>query len=237
METGSTPVKKSKNNLEKNRFIYFEIGLIFSLSIIFAAFEFPFPDDDAEYFSPVDNANFYVAQEVYMFKPLEQPSAKKKQVKKTVAKTTKTDPVKIDQPKTNIQPVVVTPVIVDVPKPDTTGDGKGKGESLPSNVVRIDKFPTFPGGEAALNDYIKSKLEPYPEFAQKNGFSGSIDVTFIISEAGKVINIKIAKGVRNSGLDDAITKMLADMPLWDPGRRNGKPAKFYITYPFRFELE
>lgn len=226
--------------MERKRFLYFEIGLVVVLSAVFAAFNWPFPDDDF-YFEPPkkDSTNFYTAQEVYMFKPIPESPVASTNTKVVVKpKPVQIDPVKIKPTIDVPQPVIVQPVI-DKPKPDSTAGNKGNNKNenpLPANLIKVDKKPQYPGGEAAMNDFIRSNIQ-YSDFARRNNFSGTVYLKFYVQPNGKLSDFKVEKGVRNSGLNEEVIRVFGMMPLWEPGFRNGKPQVFMVSCPVRFEFE
>jgi periplasmic protein TonB len=101
---------------------------------------------------------------------------------------------------------------------------------------RADKEPEFPGGEGALSTYINKNL-PYPQTAIDNGTSGTVHVSFVVDEHGKVIDPQALDG-KNLG-DDLVNqtlKVFSDMPAWTPGMVHGKKVKTRLEVPVTFEL-
>jgi periplasmic protein TonB len=101
---------------------------------------------------------------------------------------------------------------------------------------RAEKAPEFPGGEAALSTYINKNL-PYPQEAIDNGTSGTVHVTFVVDEHGKVIDPQAMDG-KNLG-DDLVNqtlKVFSNMPMWTPGMVHGKKVKTRLEVPVTFEL-
>ena len=101
---------------------------------------------------------------------------------------------------------------------------------------RADKEPEFPGGEAALSTYINKNLS-YPQTAIDNGTSGTVHVSFVVDEHGKVIDPQAMDG-KNLG-DDLVNqtlKVFGNMPAWTPGMVHGKKVKTRLEVPVTFEL-
>ena len=101
---------------------------------------------------------------------------------------------------------------------------------------RADKEPMFPGGEGALSTYINKNLS-YPQTAIDNGTSGTVHVSFVVDEHGKVIDPQAMDG-KNLG-DDLVNqtlKVFSNMPLWTPGMVHGKKVKTRLEVPVTFEL-
>lgn len=101
---------------------------------------------------------------------------------------------------------------------------------------RAEKAPEYPGGQTALANYINSNLT-YPQSAVDNGTSGTVQVTFIVDEHGKIVNPQVTSGKQlGDGLADETLVALYKMPLWTPGTVNGKKVKTRMTLPVTFEL-
>ena len=73
-------------------------------------------------------------------------------------------------------------------------------------------FVEFPGGEKAMNRFIKQNLS-YPEIAVKNKIEGVVHVNFIIDCYGKISDVKIVKG-SNPYLDGEVISLISIMPSW-----------------------
>lgn len=242
MDSVLKPKKTPKADLERRRFMYFEIALLLVLGLVYLVFNYTSAEADDFYFAPKDTADFYVAKEVYVFKPVadnaKAPAKQSKPTKTTDNITTvKTTTVKIDPVVTAVKPVVIT-TTVDKPKTqaDTLAGMKNTVEPLPVNMIRVDKKPQFPGGEAAMYDYLRANIK-YPDFSRKNGYSGPVYMAFYVSATGALRDFAVLKGVRNSGLDMEVVRVFKAMPPWIPGERNGKPVDFYVTFPVRFDFE
>jgi periplasmic protein TonB len=101
---------------------------------------------------------------------------------------------------------------------------------------RADKEPEFPGGEAALSTYINKNLS-YPQAAIDNGTSGTVHVSFVVDEHGKVINPQAMDGkILGDDLVNQTLKVFSNMPMWTPGMVHGKKVKTRIEVPITFEL-
>ncbi len=101
---------------------------------------------------------------------------------------------------------------------------------------RADKEPEFPGGESALSAYINKNLT-YPQSAIDNGTTGTVHVTFVVDEHGKVMDPQAMDG-KNLG-DDLVNqtlKVFSNMPMWTPGLVHGKKVKTRLEVPVTFEL-
>lgn len=101
---------------------------------------------------------------------------------------------------------------------------------------RADKMPEFPGGQSALANYINKNVT-YPQSAVDSGKNGTIHISFIVDEQGKVLHPRIDNGtLLGDGLTDETMTAFNKMPLWTPGMVNGKKVKTRLVLPVTFEL-
>jgi len=102
---------------------------------------------------------------------------------------------------------------------------------------KAEVAPEFPGGHDGLSDYINKNLN-YSQTDIDNGVSGTIHVSFVVDEHGKVINPQVMDGKNlNNELNEETLKMFKNMPLWKPGLVNGKKVKTRLELPVSFQLE
>ena len=99
----------------------------------------------------------------------------------------------------------------------------------------VEQMPSFPGGEAALMQYLSKNIK-YPPFAEENNIQGRVICTFVVERDGSVTDIHIAKGVDPS-LDKEAIRVVSGMPKWIPGRQNGQSVRVKYTLPVTFRLQ
>jgi periplasmic protein TonB len=98
----------------------------------------------------------------------------------------------------------------------------------------VDQMPQFPGGEREMLRFIKNNLR-YPLAAQANNIQGTVILNFVIDREGKIINLKVVKGI-GFGCDEESIKVMEKMPLWSPGKQKGQTVLVSFTIPIRFVL-
>lgn len=98
----------------------------------------------------------------------------------------------------------------------------------------VEEMPEFPGGENAMRKFIADNVK-YPESAKKEGISGKVYVSFVISKDGEVKDAKVVRGV-NSALDEEALRVINSMPDWTPGKQRGKKVDVQFTLPINFAL-
>jgi TonB family protein len=98
----------------------------------------------------------------------------------------------------------------------------------------IEDMPMFPGGKAALKDYIYTHLV-YPEKAKEEGITGKVLVQFDVTGKGKLQDIHVVRGVHEE-LDRSAVEVFRSMPDWTPGRQRGKAVEVQVVVPVSFIL-
>lgn len=118
----------------------------------------------------------------------------------------------------------------------------------PDNTVKIEKdkegvynrtdvMPEFPGGQHALADYVNNHLD-YPQQAIDDNTVGTVKVSFVVDEHGKVSGAHLLTGNKvGNGLDEQAVRVVNSMPAWKPGKVNGKNVKTRLELPISFQLE
>ena len=122
-----------------------------------------------------------------------------------------------------------------------------KGETLLADITQLqdtsktlsfekaDIKPKFQGGdESTFMKWMSTQLV-YPEQAKKDTIQGKVIAQFIVSEKGKVENVKILRGVSDL-LDKEAYRVISQSPQWEPAIKDGKPVKVVYTFPVVFKL-
>ena len=115
----------------------------------------------------------------------------------------------------------------------TTGLGFIDSVIIDSKDKRITKQPQFPGGEAALQRFMG--LKKYPNDAFRAHKEGNVILSFVVDKKGKIRNVTTIKPLYPS-LEAEARRMLASMPLWEPGVAGGEKVNVKITMPVRFVI-
>ncbi len=100
----------------------------------------------------------------------------------------------------------------------------------------VDEPADFPGGRQALLKYLSDNII-YPESAQKKGIQGKCYFQFVITDSGKVTNIKLKKGVPDCPeCDKEALRVIEKMPKWIPGKVGDKNVNSTFSLPIIFKL-
>jgi protein TonB len=122
----------------------------------------------------------------------------------------------------------------DISAPVANSENTKIAEEPDVPLVMVDQMPQFPGGDREMLKFIKLNLR-YPIPAQQNGVQGTVILNFVVDREGKIINIKVVKGI-GSGCDEESIRVLEKMPLWTPGKQRGQTVLVSFTMPIRFVL-
>ena len=98
----------------------------------------------------------------------------------------------------------------------------------------VEDQPTFPGGDAALMQYLTNNLR-YPTMAREAGIQGTVFVTFVVERDGSITDVRVLRGV-GGGLDEEAVRVVRNMPRWTPGRQRGQAVRVQFNLPIRFVL-
>lgn len=95
---------------------------------------------------------------------------------------------------------------------------------VPSLTKRgLQVQPSFPGGAEAYADYMVDALRSSPA----GGYTGlpiKVWAEFIVEADGSITGVRIVKH-GTAKMDEAVIRVLSDMPKWTPGTLDGKPVR------------
>ena len=89
-----------------------------------------------------------------------------------------------------------------------------------AGVASSQIYPSFPGGEAAMGEWIRNAID-YPPMSVEMGEQGTVYVQFVVNKDGSIEKVKIVRGVSDE-LDDEAKRVVRKMPKWTPGQQAGK---------------
>ena len=99
----------------------------------------------------------------------------------------------------------------------------------------VEVMPSFPGGQAALLQYLNSHVK-YPVVAKENGIQGRVTISFVVERDGSITDVKVARSVDPS-LDKEAARVVSSMPRWTPGKQNGSAVRVKFNVPVVFRLQ
>jgi TonB family protein len=99
----------------------------------------------------------------------------------------------------------------------------------------IDVQPEFPGGTAALLQFLSSNIK-YPAECRDSSIEGRVIVSFVIGKDGAICEPEVVKSVHPL-LDAEALRVISLMPNWVPGMQQGKPVRVKYSVPITFRLD
>lgn len=223
-------IKKSKRaDLERRRLLFLQIGLVLSLALILAAFEWKTVKSYsvAKWFVNTD----YEIEEIAKITIQENH--------KPVVPVPKVHPVNFKEIENDM---TEDQIEIEFTDPDDAEndhnlfpvDEPADIENEPPFFTVVEVFPEFPGGYASLQKYLTENLK-YPRQAIEAGISGTVYVNFIIGSDGKIKDAKIERGI-GGGCDEEALRVVKGMPSWSPGKQRNIPVNVQMVLPVKFSL-
>jgi len=100
--------------------------------------------------------------------------------------------------------------------------------------VVVEQMPMYPGGDAALLDFIKANAK-YPEEVKAQKIEGRVIVRFVVNTEGYTEGISVLKGVHPL-LDAEAIRVIGSLEKFEPGMQGGKPVNVWYMAPITFSL-
>ncbi len=223
--------KADEVNSEKNRLLYFETGMIVTLSLVLFAFEYANSPDAGKQ----GNGRLMAADEFFV---IEQTFREEKAPEKEKPKVTLIINPVDDKNILIGEPNFPNPEIGANDPFDVWAIPTGVGEEIddPIDFVLVEDKPRFNGGDPLVEfrSYIAKHLI-YPEEARDNGVDGRVVVEFIVDKTGKVTGVKVLQGA-HPVLNGEAVRVIESSPLWTPGKQRGKPVLVRYFFPVVFKL-
>lgn len=99
----------------------------------------------------------------------------------------------------------------------------------------VSTVASFPGGDAALMDFLNTNVK-YPQASALDGGQKSVLVEFVVEKDGTIDLMKVVKEGKNYNLDNEALRVIGLMPKWNPGKlKDGTPIRMAITLPVTFK--
>ena len=225
--------KSEKANLERFRGLFFQIGLVITLILVFAAFEWatalklPVVMDDNAW-DEIDETNTPITRQKVNDPVLPPPPPMPPETFKIIDDLEDID----EEPLFLPDDFDVKDYIDFVPYDDDSD------EVSEDNKI-FDDFhiaPKFQGkDDNAFREYIIKNIK-FPDEAIQNGVDGLITVGFVVNKDGSLSDIQIERSV-DPALDKEVLRVIRKSPEWKPGIRSGKLVRVKYSIAIRFRLQ
>lgn len=223
-------IKKSKKaNLENKRVVFFQIGLIISLALVFTAFEWKVGNKNTDAW--IDYARAEIPEELVDVTVHEkkEPEMPKPQITPIFVEVDNDDIID-DEPDFSSEVTKETENALDfmLEEPDDEPEELGI-------FTIVEEQPSFPGGIKALYKYLADNIE-YPKVAKEAGITGPVYVEFVVWKDGSIRMTNVIRGI-GGGCDEETLRVLSNMPRWNPGLQRSVPVNVKMSIPVLFKLK
>lgn len=222
------PKKTAKADLTNKSFLFFSIGLVFSLLISITAFTYKVFDD----VSAKDlNKNQSIIEEIMEVPPTDQlpPPPPKIQQPQIIEVP---DEKKIEE---EIDINMDTEVQEDSKAEEITIQPQEEKEDVDQIFSIVEEQAAYKGGLGAFYEFVGKKIK-YPAQAKRMNIEGKVFVEFVIERDGRLTDVKAIKGI-GGGCDEEAVRVVASSPGWNPGKQRGKPVRTRFVIPINFRLQ
>ena len=225
--------KSSRATLEDKKFFNILMGLVVVLAVLYIGFEWTNKEmtvyDDFASQAEVEE-EIEIIQTAYELPPPPPPPAPDIVEEINVVE----DDVVVEEIQINTEDDNKREIVINQPVSAGTGVSEDPTDSdVPFQIV--EKMPSFPGGESALNQYLSKNIK-YPPIALENGVSGRVICQFVVNRDGSIVDIEVVRSVDKS-LDNEAIRVIKSMPKWTPGEQRGKPVRVKYTLPVNFRIQ
>ena len=230
--------KNSRYDLERRRFVLFQVGLLTAGSFTLAAFNYTTTveiehEKKEVAFEPIN----YLLEENIKEPEKTIPIIKKPEVQKEEQSTDQDNSVVNEKSTSTDNKSTTAESKIGVPDFDLPEFG-----DVVINVTgeEIDSFPVkeaqFVGGYIPMQNFIVDELD----FSRINdGFDvqqGKVFLSFVVEKDGSVTNVQIVRGVSES-VDREAKRVVRSFPKWEPGENAWGKVRTRVLLPINIIIE
>jgi hypothetical protein len=104
--------------------------------------------------------------------------------------------------------------------------------------VKGEVLPDMPGGINEGYRFISENIIMPEDMRSSSVNTNTVLLKFLIYEDGTIHNIRVLKNAIDcDGCDVECMRVIALMPRWKPGCKDGRPARCYYTIPIMFKTQ
>ena len=222
------PKKTEKADLTNKSFLFFSIGLAFSLLVSISAFTYKTFDD----VSAKDlNKNQAAVEEIMEVPPTDQPPPpppvmQQPQIIEVPDEKKIEEEIDINMDTevtedTKVEEIVIQPTV--------------EKEDVDQIFSIVEEQAAYKGGMASFYEFVSKKIK-YPAQAKRMNIEGKVFVEFVIERDGRLTDVKAIKGI-GGGCDEEAVRVVMSSPGWSPGKQRGKPVRTRFVIPINFKLQ
>ena len=232
------PKKNPKADLNKNRNLYFVIGLTFVTFITWQAIESKTYEKTFDYealnVEDDDDEDIPITEQIKT-PPTPPPPPPAPEVIEVVEDEEEVEETVIESTETDQDEIIIEEIEVE-----------DEFEDIDVPFAVIEDVPIFPGCESVaksqrracfqeqMNKHIRKNFR-YPDIAQEMGIQGRVYVNFIIAKDGSITNIRMRGPDKN--LENEAARIIGRLPKMTPGKQRGRAVRVPFSIPITFRLQ
>jgi periplasmic protein TonB len=219
--------KTEKADLTKKTSLFFSIGLLVTMALVFMAFEWRDYEDSLV---DLQGKNTNIFEEMLEVPPTEQPPPPAPIIQQPqIVEVPDEEEIKEDlnlkfdvevTEETKVEEVIVAPV--------------EEKEDVDQIFSVVEEGAEPKGGMPAFYKYVGEKIK-YPAQARRMGVEGRVFVEFVVNRDGSIVDVKSIKGI-GAGCDEEAVRIVQSAPAWKPGKQRGKAVRQKMVIPIIFKL-
>ncbi|CAI8310702.1 MAG: energy transducer TonB [Flavobacteriales bacterium] len=230
--------KNPQADLNRNRNLYFVIGLTSVLGIVWGAVEYKSYEKTFDLSSvnmlEDDEEDVPITEQLKTPPPPPPPPPPAPEVIEIVEDEEEVEETVIESTESDEEMIIEDIVVED------------DFEDIDVPFAVIEDVPIFPGCESVsksqrracfqeqMNKHIRKNFR-YPDIAQEMGIQGRVYVNFIIAKDGSITNIRMRGPDKN--LENEAARIIGRLPQMTPGKQRGRAVRVPFSIPITFRLQ
>lgn len=98
----------------------------------------------------------------------------------------------------------------------------------------VEVQASFPGGQAALNEFINENLT-YPDGAYDENIQGKVRLRLVVERDGSISQI-MELDSPDPRLTEEAERIVRLMPKWNPANIHNEAVRSYVVFPITFKI-
>jgi protein TonB len=229
--------KNPQKDLNKKSGMFFGIGLLLVLALVYTALEWRTFEPKMDYTGILNIPESEIEEEFTDKFTVEKPKVLQilPQEIKIEVDDTEIDETEVVSSEVDFVTEVVDPSDFEVIEEPV---------DIEVNWITIEEVPIFPGCEkekdkrACFNEMMQKHIKKnfnYPLLAQEMGLEGRVSTQFVINNDGSIGTIR--KRGPHVLLENEAARILSKLPKMTPGKQRGTAVKVPFAIPITFKLQ
>lgn len=231
--------KTEKANLEKRKGLFFQVGLVLTLTLVLVLFNWRSYEEAAEVWM-MDDVVFNMEEIPITVRPPEPPPT---------PPAAPPDVLTIVEDEIEIEEITLESTELTEDTEIALIEEVAEQTDEVFSFINVENQPVFPGCENEPDENSRRmcfdrhlaqfarRNHTYPEIMRQMGAQGKSIVEFVIQKDGSIGNVRI---IRSSGYDDLdreAMRIVKLLPKLTPAKVGGRPVKMMYSLPIEARLE